>query len=290
MKNEAAQGKGDPTRIAKLESCVDTLIKQALHKVPPEYFAEHCPPHATGLAQKVFNIPELLEMILENLDMNHLLGVMCLNRQFHDAVEYSPKFQKRLSLVPQEDFHLPLNQESLPRIFMDINNGETGSSGYPAWNQEVVVAEFFDTLPRLGPRCRRMLVANPPVKEMKAFVNCCPMRNGGVHVEARVRNEKGVTMGDLLDMATQLMRRHLHCAHASWAQHSDEDGTVKVNVSFEALITLRDADPRLHVPPAQAKRTRELAVGRKRREKLIKAFIMAKRAGRAQKVRVAVEG
>lgn len=86
--------------IADIESCMPTVNACLVDGISPQEFATYCPPHAKGLAQKVFDIPELLEMILEHLNAITLLGAQEVNRQFHDAVNASTKLQKKLWLVP----------------------------------------------------------------------------------------------------------------------------------------------------------------------------------------------
>ncbi|KAK5126924.1 hypothetical protein LTR85_008282 [Meristemomyces frigidus] len=72
----------------------------------PLWYNEQCPSHAEDLAQRVFDIPELLESILIELRWNELLGSMLVNRQFRDAVLASKRLKRRLSLVPDPDAEL----------------------------------------------------------------------------------------------------------------------------------------------------------------------------------------
>jgi hypothetical protein len=60
-------------------------------------------------AVRVFDIPELLEMILDNLDVLDLLSFYQCSRSIRDAIDASSKLQQRLSLrAAPADSHLRL--------------------------------------------------------------------------------------------------------------------------------------------------------------------------------------
>lgn len=63
--------------------------------VDPERFNACIPIHATKTAQKTFDVPELLEMILEKGDLGDILGMQCVNRQMRDAVANSIVLQRK---------------------------------------------------------------------------------------------------------------------------------------------------------------------------------------------------
>lgn len=55
------------------------------------------------MAQRVFEIPEILENILIELEGEELPYVTPVNRQFKDAVLGSVKLRQKLALVPEPD-------------------------------------------------------------------------------------------------------------------------------------------------------------------------------------------
>lgn len=69
-------------------------------RIRPAIYNERCPPQARHLAQKVFDIPELLEMIILSLRFKDKLKVQRLNKQWHAAVNNSINVQRSLSLRP----------------------------------------------------------------------------------------------------------------------------------------------------------------------------------------------
>ncbi|KXT14611.1 hypothetical protein AC579_3668 [Pseudocercospora musae] len=57
-----------------------------------------------------------------------------------------------------------------------------------------------------------------------------------------VTNKNGITVGDLLDKASELALAHKLCPFAS-AGHHDQDGNVKVSVQFATTVKLKEDDP-----------------------------------------------
>lgn len=96
----------DDEALGSAETELKTLSKFVNIFLTTEYFNEQIPPHATNTAQKVFVIPELLELILSQLHALELLKTQATNRQFYDAIEKSTRLQRALSLqvVPGKHF------------------------------------------------------------------------------------------------------------------------------------------------------------------------------------------
>jgi len=121
-----------------------------------------------------------------------------------------------------------------------------------------------DRLPRVGERCRRMLLCHPPVKKIRAYTRCCGLSNtskrSGIYLPEEskylVQNDDGVTIGDLLDAAAKLKAEHSDCPHANYTQIR-RDGSVKVIVQFQIGLRLEDDEPILVHHMAQSKATAE---------------------------------
>ena len=77
------------------------------------------------------------------------------------------------------------------------------------------------SLPSIGSSCRRMFICQPPLKRMNV---CCECRNDHkIDTEERsVRNDTGITVGDLYDEVQRLMLRLNFCARC------DEEGRIDV--------------------------------------------------------------
>lgn len=211
-----------------------------------QLYNEQRPPNAKDVAQKVFEIPEILEMILMKLEPVSLLVVMQTNPLFRDSVLASVKLQRRLSLLPDNDCHF----DTLPaghvmpgfkcRLYTTVR-------GLMA-DEEVLNVEFHRKL-KLGARSRAMGFCQPPLTEMKVYINCC-----AAHASARpflpkpalrtVRTEAGLTIGDLYDEHERMLKEHRNCPHAHWTQYA-EDGTVRVHVVFTATFKRKLNDPHL---------------------------------------------
>lgn len=67
-------------------------------KLSPQVLNERCPQRALALAQRVFDIPELLEMIISKMSIQEIIVAQRVNKQFRDAVNSSVVLQRHLAL------------------------------------------------------------------------------------------------------------------------------------------------------------------------------------------------
>lgn len=59
-----------------------------------------------------------------------------------------------------------------------------------------------------------------------------------------IRCATGLTIGHIADAAERICKAHLHCPHASFEEHA-ANGTVKPDIVFGAILTLKKDDPYL---------------------------------------------
>ena len=222
------------------------------------------------IAQRTFNITELLELILENLSIPDILSFYQLNKAMRDAIEHSPKLQTRLCLRESPpDSHLRTPISNLMKHAGDIDSGLGGAVGFSCYSVQVWTAlpinykiendshtfsivAFFTPLPgqrlyHMGNRYRSMFICQPPIRKMKVSMECCenyqPLANPPVLGESRtISSERGLTIGDLYDCAKALMKEHRWCPNA-YACHLDENGIVVVDVGFSGTVHLQADDP-----------------------------------------------
>lgn len=276
------------TKMQKAISNIDTLLRDV---IVAEIYTEQCPAHAKGLAQQVFNVPELLETILVNLTMEELLAAQFINRQFRDAVNGSTRLQRKLSLLPHssEDFYAPFVENEVPGFyfnsdvaqeaqFVDDRVGRdksTNSSG--SWSC-IMQAWFAIDLPKVGSRCRGMLVFQPSVREVAAFPTCCHSRLRHQVIE-EVYNEDGITVGDLLDAAASMKERHRQCPYASYQDHDHSTGEVLMRAIFQVEYFFNEGDPREPTMEGNLKFLQEVEAERREFE-LLEAFANRKQFGK----------
>lgn len=269
--------------------------------IDAEIYAESCPPGAIGLAQRVFNIPELLEEILSYLTMGELLAAQYINRQFRDAVNASTRLQRKLSLLPHSSpyFYAPFEEDEAPGFqfnstvddmykFQTLSAEKKMASGQDN-DPRVMQARFTVDLPRIGFRCRRMFVVQPPITKMIAIPHCCEGVWSRSTTKFRkshrtISNRNGITIGDLLKAAKRLQKKHENCPIAPFHMHDLVDGRVRMQTAFQAAYTVRQEDPLLKIP--ESKDTEEDQeeddglVSEERRLSRIRVFYERKRVGK----------
>lgn len=233
-------------------------------------------------ARRVFDIPEVLEQMLSYLDTIELLRAMEVDRTMYQAIESSPLLQERLFLRPVADAHLKVPfLASLSRLReRGLKRGTPSPSpGFPLFTCRAspdastrlagIMAKFSRELPRIGKRCRAMLVCQPPIHTMGVYALCCSHNpysfgagNGMTPTAAPksfavemmgpsevpeppfeiITSKRGITVGDLYDMTVQTRKLHDRCPWAPPSEHNDQ-GDVFAAVSFGGAVELQPDDP-----------------------------------------------
>jgi hypothetical protein len=241
------------------------------------FYNEYIPENETRAAQRVFDVPELLEMVLEYTSICDILNFQQVCRSARDAIDGSPRLQRVLNLRAEPEgshFQTPyccFTHGNLGGFWCGtclhglVLDGTEGSVTYNLVNigsryrssvcvvgNNLTVSAGFpnsdERLPRIGSRWRAMYICQPPIKQMTIRLACCSHDAGigGVLRSAKeftVTSESGLTIGDLYDKTKALVAEHRFCLAASTYQHDYETGLVKVDPSFSTTITLRGGDP-----------------------------------------------
>ena len=314
----SSNGLGQEELLAKLTTVQETLsvMDSHLHTlVPPEVFQHYCPPHATGTAQKVFDIPELLEMILSNLQVHDLTRVPLVNRQFKATIDSSAQLQKLCTLLPplvgdldDMDFCL-LSERTRPGIEFDV--GDTWSSlsyeerkslplpyqpEQDTWEarsavekQSILISvRFTKGRISLGPKVRRMPIAQTTVPEVNVSIDCCDAhlrssnRRWGYtwrDFRSNLSAPGGLTLGDLADEAARLKKQHCECPYASASLHNEATGGVQPSVTFRAYILLPPEHLTIRMRQTLDERAQASRLDREKKYGHIEYFMAAKRRG-----------
>ncbi|KAI6870189.1 hypothetical protein KC338_g2797 [Hortaea werneckii] len=199
--------------------------------------------HVGRAIQKVFGVPELLELILLNFNVVDLLRLQQVSRQVRDAVKTSKKVQQRMFLIPsgsthrrvlpifpsKEDYRSPVKDSLLTPILLDMKlQYLPASQGFKATMQLFARS--------IGLRYRRgflqMQLTDPPVRRLSVKCWCSCVRfappfnvlfDGTPDV---IINEKdGITLGRLLEAFKQVAEGYKTCPHAQ-PQYHDRYGNV----------------------------------------------------------------
>lgn len=318
-----------PTSSRDLVSDLLDKVDQSAHGIKSylndqfgvEFTAGAPTPESAAKAREVFGTPELLEIILLHLHPRYVLVAQQVSKGFDASVSTSPKLQQHLGLRadPKTHFTTPFASTYGGSSTLSVH-ARYGAFGYysvaarnnilsgdkPARDKNAFeILASFNTrcgLPRLGERCRSMLICQPPVFEMEASVSCCSNRNlilAGLQMQMQIhsprptdqpkpiRSTTGITVGDVLDATRVILQQHRACPHAQPHEH-DAEGKVDSAPSFRAMLRLEDDDPALHAQQAFVQEMQDLNTADKARAAHLQAYISAKRTGKTLHYRVSL--
>jgi hypothetical protein len=189
----------------------------------------HQTSNSAALAQKTFAVTELLEMILLNLSPWTLLTAQRTNRQFFNTIEESSKIQQKMmlqqsgtqhfsTLLSRETYHKYDNfvlglsyvlemPDHLCQIMSEAPN--IIFAGTAPLSMEFFVIYAPHSLPRIGARCRKILICEPIITEIKVYPECCGKLGPSEYLrftESRLQdsvfeisNPTGITIGDIYE-------------------------------------------------------------------------------------------
>ncbi len=208
------------------------------------------------LAERVFAIPELSEMILSSLDNRTLLfGTYGASRLFLGVIEGSRKLRRRLGLdaEPTEDFRVPISDGYpwFPRpLHTEVCRTMNAKHQHTTW-----ISFRLSATVTMGSRCRTTLVCQPPVQKLMFYTQCCRMATSFAGLLSREGEKSfeflaakpgfvGVTIGDVFDTMKQLQTEHRLCPNATTVYEHNDDGTVEVKV---VLVAKFESETGAHV-------------------------------------------
>ena len=210
-------------------------------------------------ANRVFEVPELVEMIITDLPAKDILAAAQSFKAMSRCVLSSTKVQAILGLRCTADgfFQSKFFCEShrvrfahLPGLRCTISTRDDSWSSRPKlhngkYKDEVTISASFETYerpPKIGSRGRAMLVCQPPLLEMQVSVSCCSSSSIDRPLDATQTNNlttwttrtpakstSGITVGDLLDITESLQQQHRVCPFAGKHSHDLETGDVRVS-------------------------------------------------------------
>lgn len=245
-----------------------------LDHIPP---ASRKPPNAAGLAFEVFGLAELLEQILAYLPVPDLLDAYLVNKKFRDTIQKSVKLQRKLGLLPhpESNFFMPAQPlilrtigvrltnsiERIPHKFIGIewyNEREDDDENFklildiePKSMRRSTPSDPIEIkFPRLGSRCAKMLLCQPPTYAVRMYMGCCNYPNislVGADLPPgdpcfTIKNGTGVTTGNLYEAVDREREKHRFCVGYGHEQY-DVKGHLRSKISLHGEVTLRGDDP-----------------------------------------------
>lgn len=178
--------------------------------IEPAFYNVWRRPDST-IAEKVSAIPELLKSILSNLKLSEIINCYGINRTFRGTIERSPKLQTKIFLRDAPT----VSNGCYKQCALDVRTKAFKNWGTRSnYNARIVVHKSHNyALPIIGPRWREMLVRQPSLPTISFFFRCgdddCPMNGAQTYTDL---DGKGVTLGNLWEMAEQVTKFHCDCA------------------------------------------------------------------------------
>lgn len=246
--------------ILRLQVSTDELGE--LLSQPPNLDLEVCSRSRSSIAERVFCIPELLEITLLGLGLVGALRMRLVSKRLKAVVDSSTVLQRQLLQEPdQTAFHtIPIGRGVvLPNNFkidqtyqlLDRDDSNIASHEQDATRFLKVTVEGY--VPQFGAGWMNTLICQPPIAEMTVSASCCSQPNQFYTSNWRAKKPpslanlvepSGIRIRHICDYARQLMDEHALCPNARSSELRD-DGTVIVNVVFETNVLLREGDPML---------------------------------------------
>jgi hypothetical protein len=294
-KSAAAGGEQDGSvLLEKTQQHVDGLDRFFRTMLVPNFYNERKPEDCTT-AQKTFEIPELLEMILAPLSFVDILNSQQTSKTNYATIQESPRLQRHLGVRaegPDSEIRTPFaSAATVPNSSFACRQRACYVRAFSYQNVQtstIMEAGFSvhaHQLPRIGSRWRSMLICQPPLHSMTVVTNCCAKSNYVGEIEGEVgtiTSDTGLTIGDLYDHTLALGKEHRMCGNAYGVEEHDEDGFVNVRVTFRASISpggdaLPSPSP---LPRVRSRWGPRLGPEEERRDARMRAYIKYKGAGK----------
>ncbi|KAK1073201.1 hypothetical protein LTR12_010812 [Friedmanniomyces endolithicus] len=267
---------GDATKREALAACETSMemIQQFLtHTLGFDPLKTLPSKSSRRVAEEVFGIPEVAEMIFLELSPARLLHIMPTCKSFGDVIkEPEGQLAVRLGRRPAPDSYWTTPfmrhkshdehwkdsraRDSLPDLhdylvchFVDNQQ----SLENPTQTSMVTMyAQFLNhsvtrtqrPLPKIGEGSKAILICQPPITEMSVILSC-RRRQRGANTGAKIINPDGLTVGDLLHATEEHALQHEHSSHAAESCRDKRTGLVRSTVSFRGDLLLREDDPSL---------------------------------------------
>ena len=234
------------TNLKSIEASTEGMHDFIASFAHPELFIERSASNgADRVAQKVFNVPELLELILIETDTNTVRTMCEVSQTIRANINGSRQLQ-RLAFT--------LADQSGPLRFPSILSGRSEFkmhaqreySGLDSCYFLVNIRALFPRqykvkgtkMPYVGDAILATLICQPPLTQMDYTFHCCQ----GLQWHGRLRVPSGITVGSLYAKAKQIEDEHRLCPHGP-ATVMDRDGFVEIEVAFGGHIELDETDP-----------------------------------------------
>ncbi|KAK3621492.1 hypothetical protein LTR56_013433 [Elasticomyces elasticus] len=289
---------GEEVSLFKALSQVTELSRSLNDGSPTLTFLSRPTAESNLAAMRVLGVPELLELVTDDLEIWDVLALMQVNRRILAVVQSSAKIQRDLGLdtaVPHRSFYTGFDhpvQNGRPHMAIysrlvpsDPNHPRSLAEDYESYY--AITIRYWATPgrpTRVGQRCRSMLVVQPPLRSVNVSTKCCGMTTidpvplglssdgGGLY-----SCESGITVGHVLDITLTLWLMHRHCPHAANYLHNST-GEVDVSPTVHSRMNMLTADDPMH--KRLCKEDAKMLAHQQRIQRYTTAKLQAHHAGR----------
>lgn len=194
-----------------IQNGVDRFDGYLRHILPPKYYNEQRAEDSIA-AERVFNIPELLELILEETEHDDIMYMSMVSRNIKAIVEASSKLQTRLHLKLDRSVGLTrapytLFDDHVPGISVSLPS--SGTVTMSIWVSHLR-SDHGPQLPEIGDAWKRKFISQPPPKKMETVVRCVMGEDIYLYESEHwsVSSLEGLTLGDVYEVAEASLAEH----------------------------------------------------------------------------------
>lgn len=216
--------------LAAMNSDLNGVEDYVRFRLQPKYYneirGEDC-----SIAERVFNIPELLEHILLTVDVPGTISMERTNRAIRSGIAASSKLQIELCLQPgiqpltqrfryRSPFGFP--EEQFPTFRVALLHGRL---------QAIFSREDYRGLPKITTREAKMLICQPPIKHMKLIRSCPQWPTGDMRWADEISSDTGLTVGDLYALSIPVLAGPHSCSNCSTLSHDSQQDFSRTETS-----------------------------------------------------------
>lgn len=195
---------------------------------------------SSTIAQEVFAIPEILEMILLQTPVKGVINFSQTCTEARDIIDASPGLQTHLCLRPAP----PDSIRRHPFTSYEVSNLECGMASYRYGcvdqfriaRVEVQMDPDGVYWPYIGDRLLDMFICQPPIYRLLVFESC-PLDDAemfGFDPGFQMVSKTGVTIGDVFSVAEKLLMFHDSCRKPeSYHFYGSEPYRATVSIRFQ---------------------------------------------------------
>lgn len=189
------------------------------------------------IAMTVFQMPELLELILEHNTVFEVLKIYQACRTIKDIIDGSPRLQAQLFLRPVTSIFGPFARLKFHPL-LDCDHRFQGEAWFLGEQCQISISsqrtDTFRRLPHVGRMWKSMQICQPPLMSI-AIAHHDILYDGGCDCRQEISTGRPLTFGDLYEKAKEMLSIWYHCCMCGKElKHKSEVVFVEGSLDLEA--------------------------------------------------------